>query len=246
MKENKIYNVTKGCRWVLKMNKSNENLEKIKGGLIVSCQALEDEPLHSSYIMARMAYAAWEGGACGIRANSPKDIKEIKKTVPLPIIGLYKQVYSDSKIYITPSISEVDRLIEAGTDIIAMDATNRLRPNGITLQQFFKDVKSRYPDMLFMADCSDFKEAEFAQSLGFALVGTTLCGYTEDTKDVKLPAYELLKEMAGKLYIPVIAEGGIWTPEQLKTAMNTGAYAAVVGTAITRPRDITRRFINAL
>ncbi|BCJ94768.1 putative N-acetylmannosamine-6-phosphate 2-epimerase [Anaerocolumna cellulosilytica] len=228
------------------MDKFDKVLEKIKGGLIVSCQALEDEPLHSSYIMARMAYAAWEGGACGIRANSPEDIKEIKKTVPLPVIGLYKQVYTDSKIYITPTLKEVDRLSDSGADIIAMDATNRLRPTGISLQQFFKDVKSRYPKLRFMADCSNVKEAEYAQTLGFDVVGTTLCGYTDNTKNVKLPAFGLLKEMTGKLNIPVIAEGGIWTPEQLKTAMDNGAYAAVIGTAITRPRDITRRFVDIL
>lgn len=228
------------------MDKGETVIKKLKGGLIVSCQALEEEPLHSSYIMARMAYAAWQGGACGIRANSPQDIEEIKKTVTLPVIGLYKQVYADSDVYITPTLEAIDELSQRGADIIAMDATGRLRPKGIRLETFFENAKKKHPRMLFMADCSTFKEAEQAQRLGFDLVGTTLCGYTDDTKQIKLPSFELIKAMSENLHIPVIAEGGIWTPEQLNIAMEAGAYAAVVGTAITRPREITKRFAAVL
>ena len=221
-------------------------LEKIKGGLVVSCQALETEPLYSSYIMGRMAYAAMEGGAVGIRANTPQDIAEIRKTVDLPVIGLYKVVTEGSDVYITPTMAEVDALMEAGPEIIAMDATDRVRANGMTIREFFPQVREKYPDMLFMADCSTYEDALRAQELGFDLAGTTLCGYTEETAGTEIPCYELLRKMSGNLSIPVIAEGGIWERAQLQQAFACGIHAAVVGTAITRPRDITRRFVDAI
>lgn len=228
------------------MNKNNEILRRIKGGLIVSCQALRSEPLYSSYIMSRMAYAAELGGASGIRANTPEDIMEIKKTVNLPIIGLYKQVYPESEVYITPTEEAVDDLMESNPDIIAIDATNRPRPGGISLDEFFYKIRNKYPDMLFMGDCSTYEDAVLAVKIGFDLVGTTLCGYTKETKGTLLPNFSLMIQLAENLEVPVIAEGGIWTPEQLKAALNSGVYAAVVGTAITRPMDITKRFIDAI
>lgn len=224
--------------------RNSEILEKLKGGLIVSCQALPDEPLHSSYIMSRMAYAAFEGGANGIRANTVEDITEIKKTVDLPIIGIIKEVYSDSDVYITPTMKEVDALCECGVDIIAIDATKRIRPHGATLSDFFKEVREKYPNQLFMADTSCFEEGKKARELGFDIVGTTMSGYTEYTKGRSLPDFELMERYVTELQCPVVAEGGIWTPEQLRTAMNIGVHCAVVGTAITRPRDITKRFIE--
>lgn len=224
--------------------KNNEVLQRIKGGLIVSCQALPTEPLYSSYIMGRMARAACDGGAVGIRANSPCDITEIKKTVDLPIIGLFKVEYDDSQVYITPTMKEIDELIAVGVDIVAMDATNRLRPNQQTLANFFTEVKRKYPNQLFMADTSCYEEGVSAKELGFDIVGTTMSGYTEYTKDVQLPNYDLMKRYVDTLDMPIIAEGGIWTPEQLKTALDLGVWTAVVGTAITRPRDITRHFVE--
>ena len=122
--------------------------DKIKGGLIVSCQALETEPLYSSKIMARMAFAAKEGGAVGIRANTPEDIIAIKKEVDLPVIGLYKVDYDNSEIYITPTMKEIDAIMTAAPDIIALDATNRKRPDGSTIETFFPEVRKKYPDML--------------------------------------------------------------------------------------------------
>lgn len=219
---------------------------KIKGGLIVSCQALPTEPLYSSYIMGRMAYAAMEGGAVGIRANTPQDIAEIKKTVDLPVIGLYKVVTEGSDVYITPTMAEIDALMEVGPDIIAADATDRMRANGMTIREFFPQVREKYPDMLFMADCSTYEDALRAQELGFDFAGTTLCGYTKETEGTQIPCYEMLRKMCGNLTIPVIAEGGIWERAQLQEAFACGIHAAVVGTAITRPRDITRRFVNAI
>lgn len=219
---------------------------KIKGGLIVSCQALPTEPLYSSYIMGRMAYAAMEGGAVGIRANTPQDIAEIKKTVDLPVIGLYKVVTEGSDVYITPTMAEIDALMEVGPDIIALDATDRMRANGMTISEFFPQVREKYPDMLFMADCSTYEDAVRAQELGFDFAGTTLCGYTKETEGTQIPCYEMLRKMCENLKIPVIAEGGIWERGQLQEAFACGIHAAVVGTAITRPRDITRRFVNAI
>lgn len=228
------------------MKQYNEVLNKIKGGLIVSCQALETEPLYSSYIMSRMAYAAFLGGAVGIRANTPKDIKEIQKTVDLPIIGLYKQVYEDSEVYITPTYQAVDEIIECNIDIVAIDATNRVRPGKIYLEEFFQTIRNKYPEQLFMADCSCYEDAMHAQELGFDLVGTTLRGYTKETEQVSIPDFELLKKLSETLTIPVIAEGGIWSPEQLKHVFECKVHAAVVGTAITRPLEITKRYVEAI
>lgn len=221
-------------------------INKIKGGLIVSCQALEDEPLYSSFIMSKMALAAEEGGAVGIRANSVVDIAEIQKSTTLPIIGLIKKDYADSEVYITPTEAEVDALVLVGADIIAMDATNRPRPNGESLDTFFKKIKEKYPNKLFMADCSTYEEGIHACELGFDIVSTTLSGYTKETKGRLLPDFDMLKKLVDSLDIPVIAEGGIWEPAQLKQAFDLGCHSAVVGSAITRPRDITRHFIAAI
>lgn len=228
------------------MKSKKEIVDRIKGGLIVSCQALKNEPLHSSYIMSRMAYAAALGGAAGIRANSTEDIIEIKKVVDLPVIGIIKRDYEDSEIYITPTLECVDELVNSGAEIIAMDATNRRRPGGVDLKTFFAQVREKYPDQLFMADCSRYEDAERARQLGFDFAGTTLRGYTQETKGISIPDYNMLEEMCGKLNIPIIAEGGIWYPEQLQKVMDCGAYAAVIGTAITRPMEITKHFMVAL
>lgn len=220
--------------------------KQLKGGLIVSCQALKTEPLYSSFIMSRMAVAAKLGGAVGIRANTPEDIKSIKEVVDLPIIGLYKQVFDDSDVYITPTEEAIDELMAVGPDIIAIDATNRTRTKGISLDEFFAKIRKKYPDMLFMADCSCYEDGIHAQEIGFDLVGTTLCSYTEETKDMVIPNYNLMEALANDLSIPVIAEGGIWSPEDLKNAMDTGVLAAVVGTAITRPMEITKKYVQAI
>lgn len=225
---------------------NKEILEQIKGGLIVSCQALETEPLYDSYIMSKMAWAAYLGGAVGIRANTVVDIKAIKEKVDLPVIGIIKQVYEDSDVYITPTMKEVDALVEIGCEIIAVDATDRLRPNGVTFEEFFTEVRAKYPNQLFMADTSCFEEGKKAEELGMDLIGTTMAGYTPYTKGTPFPDFELMERYVKELHSPVIAEGGIWVPEQLKQAIDTGVHAAVVGTAITRPMDITKHFIEAI
>ncbi len=223
-----------------------EILHSIQHELIVSCQALPDEPLHSPYIMARMAYAAMMGGAKGIRANSIEDIKEIKRTVNLPIIGIIKHVYSKSEVFITPTQKEIDLLYREGVDIIAIDATNRLRPDGKVISEVFPAIRKQYSDQLFMADCSTYEEGKQAYELGFDCLGTTLSGYTEYTQGTELPDKVLIEKLVRDFPIPVIAEGGIWTPEELKCVFELGAYSAVVGTAITRPMNITKRFVEAM
>lgn len=162
--------------------KNLDIFDRVRGGLIVSCQALEKEPLHSSFIMSRMAVAAEMSGAVGIRANTVADITEIRKMVRLPMIGIIKQIYKDSDVYITPTMVEVDALVETGVEIIAMDATNRLRTGGKSLDDIFHEVRNKYPDQLFMADCSCYEEALHAEEIGFDCVGTTMAGYTPYTQ----------------------------------------------------------------
>lgn len=228
------------------MKTKQEILQSIHRELIVSCQALPEEPLHSPYIMAKMAYAAMIGGARGIRANSIEDIREIKKVVNLPIIGIIKCVYKKSDVFITPTHKEINLLYQEGVDIIAMDATNRIRPDGKIISEVFPTIRKQFYNQLFMADCSTYEEATQAIELGFDCIGTTLSGYTEYTQGTELPDKALIKRLANDFPIPIIAEGGIWTPEDLKFVFELGAYSAVVGTAITRPMNITKRFVEAI
>lgn len=225
-----------------------DKIKKLKGKLIVSCQALPQEPLHSSFIMGRMALAAKEGGALGIRANTKEDIREIRKQVDLPIIGIVKRDYDDSEVYITPTLKEVDELMEVKPEIIAIDATGRLRPNDVTLDDFFYQLKNKYPTQLWMADCSTIEEAVHADELGFDFIGTTMVGYTEQSKGDRIEAndFEILREIIAKVKHKVIAEGNIDTPEKAKRVIALGAYSVVVGSMITRPQMITKRFSDAL
>jgi len=228
------------------MKSKEEIFESIKNEVIVSCQALPEEPLHSSFIMGRMAYAAFLGGAKGIRANSVEDIKEIKKTVNLPIIGIIKKVYGDCPVFITPTMAEIDALCEEGVEIVALDATTRIRPDGKTIIEIFPEIRKKYPDQIFMADCSSYDDVKVAAELGFDCLGSTLAGYTEETQGTKLPDIALIRRMVTDFNLPVIAEGGISTPEELKEVFEQGVHAAVVGSAITRPMEITKRFIDAV
>lgn len=227
--------------------RSKEEIKKaICGGLIVSCQGLENEPMHGSYIMGKFALAAKEGGAVGIRANTAEDIAEIKKNVSLPIIGIVKRDYPDSDVYITPTMKEVDELVAVGVEIIALDATARLRPNGVAVESFVREIKKKYPDVLLMADTSTYEEMQEAERIGFDFLGTTMRGYTPYTSGVKLPDLDVIRRAVNTLSAPVIAEGGITTPEDLKAVFDNGAFSAVVGGAITRPQNITKRFVAAL
>ena len=203
-------------------------------GLIVSCQALEIEPLHSSFIMGKMALAAKDGGAVGIRANSVEDITAIKGEVDLPIIGIIKKDYPGLVPYITPTMKEVEELVNAKVDVIALDATINQDV------EFIKAVMEKYPNQKFMADISTVEEGLRAEKLGFDYIGTTLVGYTEQSKGIN--NFEVLDELIRQCTKPVIAEGNFDTPEKARKAMENGAYAVVVGGAITRPQLITKKF----
>lgn len=220
-------------------------LDQIKGKVVVSCQALPEEPLHSSYIMSRMAVAAKQGGAAGIRAQSVEDINAIMEVCDLPMIGIIKRNYPDSDVYITASMKEIEELLTTKCQIIALDATDRPRPNG----EKTEDLVARIHEAgrLAMADCSTYEECAKAQEIGFDIISTTLCGYTPYSKKVDGPNFELLKKCVDTLTVPVIAEGKINTPEDLRRVYEEcGVFSAVVGGAITRPQQITARFVGAL
>lgn len=221
-----------------------EIFNQIKGKLIVSCQALEDEPLYSSFIMGKMALAATQAGAGGIRANTISDIKEIKKNTNLPIIGIIKRNYGNCNVYITPTIKEVDELVEEGVDIIAIDSTRRQRPDNVELECFVKNIKEKYPNQIVMGDISNVDEAVYSEKIGIDVVSTTLCGYTDYTKGNE--PLDTLREVLNSVKIPVIAEGNLDTPEKAKKAIQMGALAVVVGGAITRPKQIAEKFIKAI
>lgn len=221
-------------------------LSGLKHGLIVSCQALEGEPLFGSETMALMASAAEEGGAVAIRANTPQDIRAIKKKSRLPVIGLYKKQYPGAEAYITPTLREVREIWEAGADMVAFDATRLSRPNGETTEQFVARIRELLPEAVLVADVSTYEEGAAAMDMGVDAVSTTLSGYTPYSLQQEKPDVELVARLAALRRTPVLAEGRIWTPEQCVACLNAGAYAVVVGTAITRPQEIARRFVHAI
>lgn len=223
-------------------------LENLKGKLIVSCQALPGEPLYieNGTIMPLMAKAAYLAGAAGIRTNGVLDITEIKKNVNLPIIGLIKKQYEGFPQYITVTMSEIDALVEAKADIIALDCTLQNRVDGKTINEFISEIKKKYPNIILMADISTFEEGMNAEKAGVDLVGTTLSGYTPYSTKVDGPDYELVEKLVKNLKIPVIAEGRIHEPKQAKKMLDLGAFAVVVGGAITRPLEITQRFVKEI
>ncbi|WP_407408559.1 N-acetylmannosamine-6-phosphate 2-epimerase [Peribacillus sp.] len=221
-------------------------LNEVKGGLIVSCQALPNEPLHSSFIMSKMALAAKQGGAKGIRANSEVDIIAIKKEVDLPVIGIVKRDYDDSSVFITATCKEIDELLASGCEMIAMDATHRTRPENLLLSDLVNYVREKNPSIQLMADIATLEDAIQSEKLGFDCISTTLHGYTEETHGKKLydNDFAFLKQVLQHVNIPVIAEGNVMTPDMYKRCMELGAHASVVGGAITRPKDITQLFVN--
>lgn len=231
------------------MTEKKEKLfQKIKGKVIVSCQALPGEPLYveEKSIMYLMARAAKMAGAPAIRTSSIRDVTAIKEETGLPVIGLIKVQYKGFESYITPTMKEVDELAEAKSDIIAFDCTDLKRGDGKTTEEFIREVREKYPDEILMADISTFEEGVRAWKLGVDLVGTTMSGYTPYTEKTDGPDYELVRRLSAILDIPVIGEGRIHTPEQAAELLKAGAFAVVVGGAITRPLEIAGRFIRAV
>jgi N-acylglucosamine-6-phosphate 2-epimerase len=212
--------------------------------IIVSCQAREDNPLHGSSFMAAMAQAAEEGGAAGIRANGPEDVAAIRAVTDLPIIGILKRETAGFPVYITPAFKDAEAVSAAGANIIATDATGRLR-DGESPGELIPMIQRRL-DKAVMADVATLTEGMAAAALGADIVATTLSGYTAETTAAKGdgPDFALLEALVGNIGKPVIAEGRFWTPEQVSEAFRRGAHAVVIGTAITNPREITRRFVG--
>ncbi len=220
-------------------------VEQVNHQIIVSCQALPNEALFGSEIMAKMALAATEGGARAIRANTPADVKAIKATIDLPVIGLYKEVLPDYEVIITPTLRHAFAIAEAGADIIAIDATNRPHPDG-NLEDIVANIHDK-TNCLVMADISTLEEGLAAERSGFDIVSTTLSGYTPYSMHQEEPDLDLIKALVKQLKsIPVIGEGRFYTPEQVKQALENGATAVVVGGAITRPKEITARYVKAI
>lgn len=198
--------------------------------------------------MGRMALAADQGGAVGIRANTASDIHEIEKNTKLPIIGIVKRDYEGTPIYITPTMKEIEELAETSCAMIALDATDRVRFQGQKLEEFIKEARTLVPDKLLMADIATLDEAIRAEQLGFDCVSTTLMGYTEQSQGHNIADndFERLKEILKAVQIPVIAEGHVDTPAKAKRCIEIGAHAVVSGGAITRPQLITKAFVEAM
>ncbi|WP_067727650.1 N-acetylmannosamine-6-phosphate 2-epimerase [Oceanobacillus damuensis] len=220
-------------------------LSTIHQQLIVSCQALEDEPLHGANIMAKMAEAAKVGGAKAIRCNSVIDAAAIKKQTNLPIIAIIKRDYQDSEIYITPTIKEIKELLTINPDVIALDATKRSRPNGETLNDLVQYIHQN-SDTLVMGDIATLEDAAYAMTCGVDILSSTLSGYTKETEHKQGPDFELVEKLSHTYDIPVIAEGKIHTSADARKMLDLGAWAVVVGSAITRPQLITESFVSAM
>jgi len=219
-------------------------IERIKGGLVVSCQSEEGNPFHSPEMMARFARSAELGGAAGIRAKAP-DIRAIKRMCSLPILGIDKVYFEGFEVYITPRFEDAQRIAAAGADLIALDATPRPRPGGEHVADIVRRIKEelRLP---VMADISTVEEALAAERMGADLVATTLSGYTSYSPRGEGPDWALLEAIVGAVKVPVIAEGGITSPAEARRAIDMGAWAVVIGSAITRPVEITKRFVRAM
>lgn len=231
------------------MRFSKEEIFKaMKHSIIVSCQALPGEPLYveDKSIMYLMARAAKQAGATCIRTNSVRDVIAIKEETKLPVIGLIKKQYEGYESYITPTLKEVAELVEVEADVIALDCTMRRRGDGTTINEYIAKIKELYPDQVLMADISTYEEGLNAWNCGVDLVSTTMSGYTPYSPKVEGPDFELVKKLVAKLDIPVIAEGRVHTPTLAKEMLDAGAYAVVVGGAITRPLEIATRFMNAI
>ena len=222
-----------------------EFLDAIHGQMIISCQAVEGEPLYveEKSIMYLMARAAKQAGTPAIRTSSIRDVVAIKEETELPVIGLVKIQYPGYEEYITPTMKEVDDLTAAGADVVALDCTLRKRGDGTTVNEFIAQIKEKYPDIILMADISNYEEGINAWKCGVDIVGTTMSGYTAYTvSGTDEPDYELMERLARDTDIPVIGEGRIHYPEQAVRALKTGVWAIVVGGAITRPLEIALRF----
>lgn len=228
--------------------KLDELLEDIRHSLIISCQALPGEPLYCEEmsLMPFMAKAAQMAGSRCIRTSSTRDVAAIKEATGLPVIGLIKRPYEGYDAYITPTMREIKELVEVESDVIALDCTMRKRGDGTTINEFLSQIREKYPDISLMADISTLQEGINAWKAGVDMVGTTMSGYTPYSPQLQKPDFDLVRALVRDIPIPVIAEGKIHYPEQAKQMLELGAYAVVVGGAVTRPLEIAQRFYQAV
>ncbi|WP_289197128.1 N-acetylmannosamine-6-phosphate 2-epimerase [uncultured Dubosiella sp.] len=229
--------------------RKKEILEKMKGGLIVSCQVQHDDPIYTDDMVVKMAEAARWGGAVGIRANSPEQIKAIKQAVPeLSMIGLWKVWHDDTDVFITPTMKEVRAIWDAGAEIIALDCTAQTTHEGTQAWDLIKDVKKEIPEAIVFADVSNYEEAKRAIENGADIVAPTLYGYTKETAHIEGPDMRMFAKMCRdfKDEAYVMMEGHIYTPEDAMKCIFLGAHSVVVGSAITRPHLTTKRFTDLL
>ncbi len=217
----------------------------IPQGLIVSCQAKPGSPLRNPQVMAAMAQAAEVGGAIGIRANGAEDIAAIRVLVKLPVIGINKVVHDGYDVFITPTLESARQVAAAGADIIAMDATLRSRPDGLTIREAIQLYKKEL-GLPIMADISTLEEGLAAAEVGADIVATTLSGYTPYSPQQEAPDFTLIAELAARIQTPIIAEGRFASPADARRALDLGAHAVVVGTAITAVDWVTQRYVRAL
>lgn len=223
----------------------NTALQAIKSGLVVSCQAAEGNPLHGPQFMAAMAAAAAAGGAVGLRAEGAGDIAAIVAATGLPVIGIRKTARPPGGgVFITPSFTDAELVVGAGASIVATDGTPRARPDGHDLETLIRRIHDEL-GVPVMADVDNLESGRYAEQAGADLLGTTLSGYTDPGTVPSEPDIELIAALVSASLLPVIAEGRFWTPEAVEQAFAAGAYAVVVGTAITNPLAITRRFVSA-
>lgn len=226
-------------------NRFQDTLKILKGGLIVSCQAPTDSPLHTPIVIAAMAQAAIQQGAVGVRIDTPAHIEAVRQRIQQPIIGLWKQQIPGCDVYITPQFHHAKAIAQIGADIIAIDATQRPRPCGEQLPTLIERIH-RELNKPVMADIDTLESAQLASAAGADLIATTLCGYTASTRHCQPPALDLLSAISTTLSVPCLCEGGITSPDVARQAIARGAFSVVVGTAITGIDKLTRDYCKAL
>lgn len=222
----------------------NPVLDSLRGGLVVSCQAYPGEAMLDPRTMTQVAVAAVAGGAAGIRGKGLDDLRLMRRAVAVPLIGLVK--VGDRGVYITPTLQDCLAVADAGVDIVALDGTRRPRPDGLTLAQTVEELHEARPDVLVMADCGSAADADAAQAAGCDLLGTTLVGYTAERPKTAGPDWECVDQVLASADRPVVVEGRVHHPDQAAEAIRRGAWAVVVGTAITHPTTITGWFADAI
>ncbi|WP_091228192.1 N-acetylmannosamine-6-phosphate 2-epimerase [Microbacterium sp. 3J1] len=217
-------------------------LDRLRGGLVVSCQAYPGEAMRDPRTMSQVAAAALVGGAVGIRVQGIADIRGVAD-LPVPIVGLWKD--GDHEVFITPTLNHAKAVADAGADVVAIDGTRRPRPDGLTLAQTVEGLRT-HTDALIMADCGSLDDALAAEAAGVDILGTTLSGYTGERPKTDGPDLDLIGLIAGRCALPIMAEGRIHTPAQAAAAIAAGAFSVCVGTAITHPSTITTWFADAV